>query len=252
MNKSVKTIILIAVIAVAYLFAGPMLFSSCGSVGDYALERLRACPAAVELLGDGIDTTWGLSWGSTESRGNMERASVRIPVAGSKGSGAYHYAADRVGGNIRFSGMIEVGDQQVDIGTCTGGAAPGGAEAAHTGTGGFDGKVKSSTHPNVAQGATCNGSLTLRGTSKPAKLLVKCDGVIIYNGEARATNDVNDPDNPDDDILTMKDDQTSDADKTPALDLKAQEGQADGESGTMIITDVEHGNQPAFEVVIAL
>jgi len=252
MRKSLSTVILIVGIGAAYFLFGPMMFSSCGNTGDYALERLRACPAAVELLGDDIKTTWGLSWGSTESRGNMERASVRIPVAGSKGSGAYHYAADRVGGNIRFSGMLEVGDKQIDIGTCSGGAAPGGAEAAHTGTGGFDGKVKSSNHPNVAEGATCNGTFTLRGTKKPAQLLVKCDGVMIYNGEAMARNDVNDPDNPDDDILTMKDDKTSDADNTPALDLKAQEGKADGESGTMTVTDVEHGNQPAFEVVIAL
>lgn len=249
MKKSMSTVILIAGIGVAYLFVGPMMFSSCGNTGDYALERLRACPAAVELLGDGIDTTWGLSWGSTESRGNMERASARIPVAGSKGSGAYHYAADRIGGNIRFSGMLEVGDKQIDIGSCSG---VGGAEAALTGSGGFDGKVKSSNHPNVAEGSACNGTFTLRGTTKPAQIVVKCDGVMLYNGEAMAANDVNDPNNPDDDILTMKDEQTSDADKTPALDLKAQEGKADGESGTMTITDVEHGNQPAFEVVIAL
>ena len=251
MKKSYSTIILIAGIALAYFFVGPMMFSSCGNVGDYALDRLRACPAAVELLGDKIDTTYGCSWGSTESRGNMERASVRIPVAGSKASGAYHYAADRVGSNIRFSGMLEVGDKQVDIGTC-GPVAGSAAEAANTGEGGFDGKVKSSTHPNVSEGSTCNGTFTLRGTKKPAELVVKCDGVLIYRGEAKAVNDVNDPQNPDDDILTMTDDKNSDADGTPTLKLHAQEGKADGESGTMTITDVEHGNQPAFEVEIAL
>ena len=85
-----------------------------------------------------------------------------------------------------------------------------------------------------------------------AQLLVKCDGVLIYRGEATASNDVNDPKNPNDDILTLTDDQTSDIDKTPTLKLKAQEGKADGESGTMTVTDVEHGNQPAFEIEIAL
>jgi hypothetical protein len=251
MHKSVKTIVIVVGLAVAYMFIGPMMFTSCGNVGDYALQRLRACPAAVELLGDDIDTTFGLSWGSTESQGNMERAAVRLPVAGSKASGAYHYAADRIGNDIRFSGTLEVGDAVVDVAKCTGGAMAD-AEAAHTGSGSFDGKVSRSTHPNVAVGGTCNGTFTLRGTKKPAELLVKCDGVEVYRGEARAQNDVNDPDNPDDDTLTLTDDKTSDVDETPSLKLNAREGKADGESGTITVTDVEHGNIPAFEVEIAL
>lgn len=251
MKKRLSTIGLIAGIAVAYLFLGPMMFTSCGNIGDYALERLRSCPEAVTLLGDDIDTTFGLSWGSTESQGNMERAAVRIPVAGSKARGAYHYAADRIGGNVRFSGMLEVGDKQVNVGNCTV-SGPASAEAAHTGSGSFDGKVKQSNHPNVQVGSVCNGSFTLRGTKKPAQIMVKCDGVVIYQGQATASNDVNDPKNPDDDILTLKDDKTSDADNTPKLELHAQEGKADGESGSMTVTDVEHGNQPAFEIEITL
>lgn len=251
MKKKIPMIVLVVVIAIAYLYAGPLMFSSCGNVGDYAIQKLRACPKAVELLGDDIDTSYGCSWGSTESTGNTERASVRIPVAGSQASGAYHYAADRVGSDIRFSGMLEVGDQRVDIATCTL-STTSAAEAAHTGEGAFDGKVSRSTHLNVAAGSTCNGTFTLRGTRKPAKLLVKCDGVLIYRGEATARNDVNDPKNPDDDILTLTDDQTSDIDNTPALKLKAREGKADGESGTITITDVENVNQPAFEIEISL
>jgi len=251
MKKKILMIVLVVVIAIAYLYGGPLMFSSCGNVGDYAMERLRACPKAVELLGNDINTSYGCSWGSTESTGNTERASVRIPVAGSKASGAYHYAADRIGSDIRFSGMLEVGNQRVNIATCTL-ATMSDAEAAHTGEGAFDGKVSRSTHPNVSEGSTCNGTFTLRGTQKPAQLLVKCDGVLIYRGEATARNDVNDPNNPDDDILTFTDDQTSDVDNTPTLRLKAQEGKADGESGTMTVTDVEHGNQPAFEIEIAL
>jgi hypothetical protein len=118
MKKRITSVGGVVVFAIAYLFAGPLMFTKCGSTGDYALERLRACPAAVELLGDDIDSTFGLSLGSIESQGGLERASVSLPVAGSKARGTYDYSADRVGSDIRFSGAVSVGDVTIDVGTC--------------------------------------------------------------------------------------------------------------------------------------
>lgn len=126
------------------------------------------------------------------------------------------------------------------------------AEAAHTGTGVFDGKVKSSTHPNVSAGSACNGTMTMRGTKKPGSMTIKCDGVSIYNGDGVFTNNTNDLGNPDDDTSTFRDDKTTAEDKTPAVSMVGQEGKADGDSGIITVNDVEAGNVPAFEVVISL
>lgn len=126
------------------------------------------------------------------------------------------------------------------------------AEAAHTGTGVFDGKVKSSTHPNVKADSTCNGTMTMRGTKSPGSMTIKCDGITIYDGDGVFSNNVNDPNNPDDDTSTYTDSKTTPDDKTPAVSMVGQEGKADGDSGIITVNDVEAGNIPAFEVVIAL
>jgi len=136
--------------------------------------------------------------------------------------------------------------------SCKQSSSGGDQEAAHTGSGELDGIVKASSHPNVKTGSVCNGSFVLRGTKRPATLRVKCDGVTIYDGEGVAKNNVNDKSNPDDDTISFTDDKTSDADKTPALSLVAQEGKADGDSGIMTVHDVKNGNVPAFEITISI
>jgi hypothetical protein len=103
---------------VVYVFLGPRMFTSCGTTGDYALERLSACRPAAELLGEDIHYSYGMSCGSFESQGSMERSSVRLPVAGSRARGTYSYSADRIGTNIRFAGQLETGGKTIDIGTC--------------------------------------------------------------------------------------------------------------------------------------
>lgn len=125
-------------------------------------------------------------------------------------------------------------------------------EGSQIGTGSFDGTVKSSTHPNVKVGSACNGTLTMRGSQKPASISVKCDGVVVYEGDGVARNEVNDRSNPDDDTFSFTDDKTSDVDQTPAASMVAQEGKADGDSGILSIHDVEAGNVPAFEMTISL
>lgn len=122
----------------------------------------------------------------------------------------------------------------------------------NTGQGSFDGKVKTSSHPNVAVDSLCNGTFTMRGTKKPALMIIKCDGVSVYNGEGVFSNNTNDVSNTNDDTMTYTDDKTSDTDKTPAVSLVAQEGKADGDSGVLTVDDVKMGNIPAFEITISL
>lgn len=105
-------------IAIAYLFGGPHAFMACGSVGDHAMDKLRACDQATQLLGDSIDITYGISYGSTETSGNYEEAYVTIPVKGSKNRGSYSYSGLRRGNSLEFSGTLDVDGQTVDIGTC--------------------------------------------------------------------------------------------------------------------------------------
>jgi len=81
---------------------------------------LRECDLAVDLLGDDIDLTYGISYGSMESSGNFEEADVTIPVKGSKSRGSYSYYAVRSGSNIQFDGTLEVDGRTVDIGVCSG------------------------------------------------------------------------------------------------------------------------------------
>ena len=118
MKKSLTSIGGVVAFAVAYVLLGPLMFTTCGSTGDYALERLRACRLAGETLGDDIHFSYGISCGSFESQGGLERASVTLPVAGSKARGTYSYSADRVGNNIRFAGSLEAGGRAIDVGTC--------------------------------------------------------------------------------------------------------------------------------------
>ncbi len=122
----------------------------------------------------------------------------------------------------------------------------------HTGSGSFDGRVKTSSHPNVKEGSLCNGSFVMRGTTTPTTMTIKCDGVTVYKGEGVFTNNTNDAANTNDDTMTYTDKETSDKDKTPAVSLVAQEGKADGDSGVLSIDDVQMGNIPAFEIIISL
>ncbi len=256
MGTKLKTSAVAVAIVALYLFGAPHMMLSCSDIGDHAMKKLRACPAAVEALGDDIDISYGMTCGSMESQGGLERATVWIPVAGSKASGEFHYSGDRVGNSLRFSAQLTVGDRSLDIGTCSpaagGVAASRASEAAHTGQGSFDGKVSRSTHPNVAAGGFCNGSFTLRGARKPAQLLIKCDGVVVYRGQPAARNEAGDPDDPDDDQLTLSDGDTSDVDQSPALEFSARLGRPDGQAGSATVTDVAYGNQPAFDIEIAL
>jgi hypothetical protein len=246
MGLKLKTIAFVIALGLLYLFCLPHVFTACGDIPDHAMSQLRACPEAVELLGDDIGISYGITCGAGETGGGLERTNARIPVAGSKARGVYRYNGDKVGGHIRFQGQLTVGDRKVDIDAC------GATDAAASEEGSFDGRVERSTHPNVAAGSYCNGTYTLPQGQGPARLLIKCDGVVIYRGRPAARDQVADPDDPDDDQLTLSDGDTSDVDQSPALELSAHLSRPDGQAGSASVTDVAHGNQPAFEVEIAL
>lgn len=136
--------------------------------------------------------------------------------------------------------------------SCSKSSSPDRKEGDHTGAGTLDGTVKSSSHPDVKVGAACEGSIVMRGTKTPAKLAVSCGGVAVYEGEGMIANDTSDPNDPDDDILSYRDEKTSADDKTPACHMTAQEGKADGESGLLTIFDDASGDRPAYQIIISI
>lgn len=140
--------------ALAYLFGGPHAFMACGSVGDHAMDKLRACDQATQLLGDSIDITYGISYGSMETSGDYEEAYVTIPVKGSKSRGSYSYSGLRRGNRLEFSGTLDVDGQTVDIGTCPVG---GGSDNSGSNTsGGSDNSGSSSVSDNSERNRTYN------------------------------------------------------------------------------------------------
>ena len=94
--------------------------------------------------------------------------------------------------------------------------------------------------------------MTLRGFDKPGLIAVGCSGAAIYDGEGLFRNNTMDKSNPNDDVMTYRDEKTSDVDKTPACTITAQEGQKDGTGGILKLWDVGTETTPAFEIMIAL
>jgi hypothetical protein len=105
---------------------------ACNSgVTDPALEALRKCPAAREILGD--DIGWSVvgctnyrsgSGGDPINQGCHSSQSFQVPVSGTKGRGSYRFSASQPAGkDNRFTGgSLYVPGQYVSIssdGTCS-------------------------------------------------------------------------------------------------------------------------------------
>ncbi len=217
------------------------MFSACGSSGDVALEQLRDCPTAVELLGDEIGITYGISYGSSETSGGLERADVTIPVAGDKSRGTFHYSIDGVGNSFRFAGELNVGDETVDIGRCSGEKGD-----TRSGSGTFDGEVISSSHPEVDTGSRCMGTMVIRESIAEMRLICPNDQN-IYTGEGPVKFTGEDHD------VNYHDKKTSKQDGNPTFDLVTTgTGKPDGENGTIRISDTAKDGVPGYEIVINL
>jgi hypothetical protein len=113
------------------LYASPVLCIGCGSLLGWhqaAMQRLEACPAAVEALGPPVRAAYtGFSCGNFEVTNGSGSASWRMPVVGSRASGAYSFNASATNGNWTVgSGRVTVDGRTIDLGNCYAGvAAPG-------------------------------------------------------------------------------------------------------------------------------
>jgi tetratricopeptide (TPR) repeat protein len=132
-KKLIKTIIIVALIAIAAPFAMPAFALFAGSSSgyqDFVIGKLQACQHARALLGEDVGPSYvGLAWGSSETEGGMHgHAQWHIPVSGSRGRGSYDYALELHGGQwSMLHAQLDVDGQLVDIASCTsGGVAVGG------------------------------------------------------------------------------------------------------------------------------
>jgi len=120
--------IALAGIIVALVFVTPLFgiaAGSCMGYHDFVMERLSNCQPARDLLGDGIGVAYvGVSCGSAKTEGAYGRANWRMPVKGSKDSGTYEFYLEKHGGGWEMrSARLTVGDQEIDITSCAGGAS---------------------------------------------------------------------------------------------------------------------------------
>jgi hypothetical protein len=110
-------------LALASLFVTPLCSAGLGRLGGYnepVFEKLRACPLAVEALGDGIGfATFGCSTGTTASGGGGCTAAWSYPVQGTRARGTYRFGAHELrNGQWSVAGVLEVGDRRIDVGGC--------------------------------------------------------------------------------------------------------------------------------------
>jgi hypothetical protein len=122
----VGTLVVILLVALPIVFS-PVVCAGMGSCMGYhgpAMERLRACPAASQALGQPIRASYvGFSCGNAETSGSSGNASWRMPVTGSRASGVYEFNAVLSGGRWTItSGQVTVDGFTIDLANC--GAAP--------------------------------------------------------------------------------------------------------------------------------
>jgi hypothetical protein len=241
------------------VFALTPCIANCGDATDVVTATVRACPRAVQLLGDDVrPARLGMACGTTETQGSYGRASWSLPYTGSRARGGITYAAEKRNDMWRLdAATLEVDGETIDLVACAAAtvAPPRVATLAQTNadaaTAKFDGKVLRSTHPTIVVGATCRGELTRERGSPFAKVKVACDpgtaeasgATALYDGTGNFTLDVGDPKRRDDDRSEYDDAKTTDADRTPGCRVSST-----GAKGTLTIWDTA----PAFEIVVEL
>jgi hypothetical protein len=120
---------------VALLVIGaPVLATFCGTCDGYqglVMDRLRACPEARGLLGDGIgESYFGCSCGQSETGGGTGNAAWSIPVSGSRGRGTYAYTVEEHGGRWTMTeASLESQGRSIDVLACTSPAPTAGTTA---------------------------------------------------------------------------------------------------------------------------
>jgi hypothetical protein len=250
------------VLVVVAGFALTPCVARCGDADDLVTETLRQCPRARQLLGDdAAPARFGFACGQTETEGAYGHASWSMPYSGSRGRGTVEYAAEKRAGVWRLdAATLEVDGETIDLVPCAMQTRPRQpqppkqmATLAQTNadavTATFDGKVLRSTHPTIATGTGCRGTLSRERGSPFAKVKVECaaaagsSGSTLYDGTGSFTLDVGDPARRDDDRGELDDSKTTEADGTPGCRLSMS-----GDNGTLTIWD----GAPAYEVVVEL
>ncbi len=225
-RRLIVSIILVPLIAVIGMPLFSMGAGSCMGFQQPALQRLRACPRAQELLGDSIGPSFiGLSCGSAETSGSFGEASWRFPVAGSKARGAYSIVAERRGGPWQFhQAELTVDGQTINVLTCSPGAGGGGGVVAPQAV---VGAVTSVTGPApVAQGTQCAVSV-MPNQDGPfnCRLNVTCGGRVLYGGgQSGYTNCSVSPGPGGNQAVTAQDTGNTAQDGDPVFDMRLGEG----------------------------
>ncbi len=87
----------IPLLLVAFLGGSVLYMFSNTDVKKLAAEQVRSSPAAVEVLGEPMETGWMIS-GSINVNNDHGRADIRFPISGPKGEATVHAVAERDGG----------------------------------------------------------------------------------------------------------------------------------------------------------
>ncbi|HEX4953940.1 MAG TPA: cytochrome c oxidase assembly factor 1 family protein [Thermoanaerobaculia bacterium] len=87
----------IPLLVVALLGGSVLYMFSNTDVKKLAAEQVRSSPAAVEALGEPMETGW-LITGSINVSNDHGRADIRFPMSGPKGEASVHAVAEREGG----------------------------------------------------------------------------------------------------------------------------------------------------------
>ena len=86
-----------------------------------ALEAVRKCPRATELLGNDVSPAWvGCATGQSKSGCDSGSGHWRMPVTGSRGSGTLQISASKHKSGWKATAVyLEVGDTRIDVMACT-------------------------------------------------------------------------------------------------------------------------------------
>lgn len=258
------------VLVVLAVLCGMPFCATCGGHDEAVTAAIRACPRAVELLGeDPGPSRIGLACGSTETSGGFGTASWNLPYSGSRQRGTVSFNAEKRGGDWKVLGAtLEVDGEELDVLACSraasagGGGGGGGASGGGGGgrlvqtnadavTGSFEGKVLRSSHPAIAAGATCSGTLRRERGATTAQVTVRCKGgaeeLPLYDGSGTFELRVGDPSRRDDDLTEYEDKKLRAEDETPGCRISSA-----GSSGTLTVWDAAQAGVAAFEIVVGL
>ena len=113
----------LAATLVLFLFSSPKTCATIALSGETstALDAVRKCPRAMELLGSDVAPAWvGCATGQSKSGCDTGSGHWRMPVTGSRASGTLQISASKHKSGWKASNVyLEVGDSRVDVMACT-------------------------------------------------------------------------------------------------------------------------------------